>query len=579
MNDSRIVPARMEGLPGRTGGSGLDGFRPLLPAEEVVLNRLASGGLDRLGDGVRPDTDDLARAIRASFLRFLLLGGEEGYRPHEKGIRISGAWIQGVLDLEGCRVNRDIRLKDCRFDAIPVFRSAIIDRLFLDGSLLPGLQAERLEVRGGLYLRGSHTTSEVRLTDSRLGGNLVCDGAVIQSLGGFALNAEGLEVRNVFCRDADLRGGVNLRGSKLEATFDCAGSTIFRPDEIAIAADAIEVQGGFLLRSTKITGEARLIGARISGDLDCTSAIVTNSGCDALQLSRVVVEGAFFLRKEAKIDGTLAMTGASFGTLHDEASCWPKKGEILLNRCRYGAFIDGPVDAEARLDWLSRQVPDGRGEEFWPQPYEQLASVFREMGHDEDATTVLIEKERLQRRARRRRARHSLWRAMLAIKDGLLAITVAYGRQPLLVLVWLAFFWALGVAVFSHAERQGAFKPNSAVVLRSPEWTLCGVDRSEQRFLTSTQTAVNGRAERGQTQFSCFQQQWEASSYPDINPWMYSLDVLLPVLEMDQKTYWRPDPSKPFGGSALGYYYFQSIVGWVLSLLAVAGFSGIVRSR
>ncbi|WP_246529455.1 hypothetical protein [Microvirga zambiensis] len=579
MNGDQIVPRSMDGQPWSTVGATLDGFRPLLPAEEVVLSRLPSGGLDRLGDGVRPGADDPARAVRASFLRFLLLGGEEGYRPHEKGVRISGAWIQGVLDLEGCRVSRDIRLKDCRFDAVPVFRSAIIDRLFLDGSSLPGFQAERLEVRGGLYLRGSHANGEVRLTDSRLGGNLVCDGAVIQSPGGFALNAEGLEVRNVFCRDADFRGGVNLRGARLEASFDCAGSTIFRPDEVAIAADAIQVQGGFLLRSGNVTGEVRLTGARIAGDLDCTSTVITNSGRDALQLSRVLVEGAFFLRKEARIDGTLAMTGASVGTLHDEAPCWPKKGELLLNRCRYGAFIDGPVDAEGRLEWLSRQVPDGRGEEFWPQPYEQLASVFREMGHDEDATTVLIEKERLQRRARRRRARHALWRAMLAVKDGLLAITVAYGRQPLLALVWLAFFWALGVAVFGYAERQGAFKPNSAVVLRSPEWTMCGVDRSEQRFLSATQTAVDGRAESGQTQFSCFRQQWEASSYPEINPWMYSLDVLLPVLEMDQKTYWRPDPSKPSGGSALSYYYFQSIVGWVLSLLAVAGFSGIVRSR
>jgi hypothetical protein len=579
MNGRRIVPGGLEGLLRPTEGLGLDGFRPLLPAEDVVLSRLASGGLDRLGDGVRPGEDDPERAVRASFLRFLLLGGEEGYRPHEKGVRISGAWIQGVLDIEGCQVPSDIRLKDCRFDAVPVFRSAVIGRLFLDGSSLPGLQAERLEVRGGLYLRGSHLNGEVLLTDSRLGGNLVCDGAVIRSPDGFGLNAEGLEVRNMFCRDTDFRGGVNLRGARLEASLDCAGSTIFRPEGVAIAADGIQVGSSILLRSATVTGEVRLTGARVAGDLDCTSSVVTHVGHDALQLSRVVVEGAFFLRKEARIDGTLTMTGASLGTLHDEARCWPRKGQLLLNRCRYGAFIDGPVDAEARLEWLSRQMPDERGEEFWPQPYEQLASVFREMGHDEDATTVLIEKERLQRRARRRRARHPLWRAMLAVKDGILAITVAYGRQPLLALVWLACFWGLGVAVFGYAERQGAFKPNSAVVLRSPEWTLCGVERSEQRFLASAQTAVDGRAESGQNQFTCFRQQWEASSYPEINPWMYSLDVLLPVLEMDQKTFWRPDPSKPSGGLALRYYNFQSIVGWVLSLLAVAGFSGIVRSR
>jgi hypothetical protein len=579
MNNGRIASRSTEDPSPANAGASLEDFRPLLPAEEVVLSRLLSGGLDRLGDGARPSTDDSARAIRASFLRFLLLGGEEGYRPHEKGIRVSGAWIKGVLDLEACRVFRDIWLKDCLFDTIPVFRSSIIDRLFLDGSSLPGLQAERLEIRGGLYLRGALVNGEVRLSDSRLGGNLVCDGATIQSLGGFALNAEGIEVRNVFARGTDFRGGINMRGARLEASFDCAGAIVFRPDDVAIVAEAIQVGGSVLLRAANIDGEVRLTGARIAGDLDCTATLISNPGHAALQISRTVIEGAFFLRHDAKINGALVMTGASIGTMHDEAPCWPQEGDLLLNRCRYGAFIDGPVDAEGRLDWLSRQKPERWGEDFWPQPYEQLASVFREMGHDEDATTVLIEKERLQRRARRKRARRPLWRAFLAAKDGILAITVAYGRQPLLAFAWLVLFWALGVGAFAYAERHGAFKPNSPVVLRSLEWTLCGIDRSEQRFLASSQTIASGRAEKGQTQLACFREQWEASSYPNFNAWMYSLDVLLPVLELDQRTYWRPDPAKPSGRSALSYYYFQSIVGWVLSLLAVAGFSGLVKSR
>ena len=566
-------------MTGSPDGGRLDGFRPLLPAEEEVVSRLLSGNLDRLGDGVLPRSDDPARVIRAPFLRFLILGGEEGCRPHEKGIRLGGAWIQGVLDLEACRVPRDIWLKDCRFDAVPVLTSSVIDRAFLDGSSLPGLQAERLDVRGGLYLRGAQVDGEIRLTDAHLGGNLECDGAVIKSLGGFALNAEGIDVRNAFFRGTDFRGGINMRGARLGGDLDCTGAIVFHPDEVAVAAEAVEVGGSILLRSATIDGEVRLLGARIGGDLNCTSTVISNPGHDALQISRAVVEGAFFLRKDAQVNGILAMTGASVGTIHDEAPCWPRKGDLLLNRCRYGAFIGAPVDAESRLDWLSRQVPERWGEDFWPQPYEQLASVFREMGHHEDANTVLIEKERRQRRARRKRARNPLWRAALAAADGVLAVTVAYGRQPLLALAWLAFFWALGVGVFGYAERQGAFKPNSPVVLRAREWTLCGFDRSEQRLLAASQEVASGLADKGETQLACFRRQWEASSYPRFNPWIYSLDVLLPVLEMDQKTFWRPDPLKPSGEAALRYHHFQSLVGWMLSLLAIAGFSGLVKSR
>jgi hypothetical protein len=290
-----------------------------------------------------------------------------------------------------------------------------------------------------------------------------------------------------------------------------------------------------------------------------------------------MIKGAFFLRQGAAVNGTLALTGASIGTIHDEAESWPGPGDLLLNRCRYGAFIDGPVDAESRLEWLSRQTPERWGEDFWPQPYEQLASVFREMGHGEDARAVLIVKERLQRQARRKRAKNPALRALLTGTDGILGITLAYGRQPLLAFVWLLLFWVLGVGIFAYAEKQGAVMPNSAVVLRAPEWTLCGIETTEQRTLLASNQS-QGLAAPGQTQLACFRERWEASSYPAFSPWMYSLDTLLPVLDMGQRTYWRPNPSKPGGRVAINYFYFQSLVGWALSLLAVAGFSGLVKS-
>jgi hypothetical protein len=273
------------------------------------------------------------------------------------------------------------------------------------------------------------------------------------------------------------------------------------------------------------------------------------------------------------------MTGATIGSILDEAASWPQKGELLLNRCLYNAFIGGPVDAASRLDWLSRQSPERWGEDFWPQPYEQLASVLREMGHEEDARAVLIAKEGLQREARRKRTRNPLWRAVLTGMDGILKVTVGYGRQPFLAFIWLLFFWAIGVAVFGYAESVGAIRPTSPVVLRQPEWTLCGVEKTAQRELAGTGQMASGRAEPGQTQLACFRSQWEAASFPIFSPWMYSLDNLLPVLDLEQKSVWSPDPAKPFGWVARLYFYLQAILGWTLSLLAVAGFSGLVRLR
>ena len=99
----------------------------------MMVDGVGNGVFDRVGAGGLPAEGDADRQVRAELIRALLLGGEGMPLMHEKGLRLSGAWVTGTLDLEGCRIPRDIGLLDCRFDAIPVFRSAVIDTLSLDG--------------------------------------------------------------------------------------------------------------------------------------------------------------------------------------------------------------------------------------------------------------------------------------------------------------------------------------------------------------------------------------------------------------------------------------------------------------
>lgn len=544
-----------------------------------MLGHLLSGDFDAIGDGSLPETGQRERAVRAAFLRFLLLGGDENCRVHEKGMQLRGALITGVLDLEGCRIHCGIALKDCRFEAAPIVRSAIIDNLVLDGSVLPGLRADVVEVRGGVSLVGAVVAGSIAIHGSRLGGPLNCDGAKITSPTVAALLGDLIVARGIVMRGASIVGGISLVGAKLSSDLNIAGIDIHHAESIALKADGIDVEGDIILHSGRIEGEVEIVGAHIEGDFDCTGTRIHNPGKVALKFDRSIVKGAWFLWKDAKIEGVLDMTGATIGSIHDDRASWPDAGDLMLNRCMYDALIGGTIDAEQRLEWLARQSPGRWGEDFWPQPYEQLAHVYRTMGHEEDARRVLIAKERLQRRARRARSSNSLVRALLAANDGILAITIRYGRQPLLAFFWLLVFWVAGVLIFAHAERHGAFKPASLVVLRSPEWILCAFEPSEERVLLAAQQPSRGRAIAGQNQLDCYRSQLEAASYPRFNAWMYSLDTLFPVLEIDQKNAWRPDPSKPWGSQAIAYFYLQSVLGWALSLLAVAGFSGVVKSR
>lgn len=559
---------------------GLARFGALGPAEVTLVDGLGTGAFDRLGSGGLPEAGDETRRIRADLIRFLLLGGPEAPRMHEKGLRLGGAWIVGTLDLEGCRLPCDIGLLDCRFDATPILRSAIIDTLAFDGSDLPGLDADRLDARGDLLFRSAAIRGPVQLRGARVGGDLIFDGASMASPDDRALRAERISVRGgVLFRGASVRGTIALPGGRIGGDLDLIGATVERPEGPAIEADSAQVEGDVTLRLLTARGLVSFVTSRIGGDMDLTGATVSCPGEMAVDLGRTTVAGAFFLRDGARLTGVLSLNGASLGAIVDEPACWPARGDLRLNRCRYGAFLGSVVGARERLDWLSRQTPERWDEDFWPQPYEQLAQVLGEMGHQEEKRRVLIEKERLARRARRSRAGNPVTRLVLRIKDTLMGVTTGYGRLPLLAIVWIILLWAAGAALYAHLDRTYAMRPNTPVILRSPEWVLCATNSSETVFLPSLGVERAGLAEKGERQLVCYKRQPEADAYPKFNAVMLSADAIIPGLGSGQGAYWSPDTRTTAGYLGKWFMYCQTIVGLALGLLAVAGFSGIVKSN
>jgi len=90
------------------------------------------------------------------------------------------------------------------------------------------------------------------------------------------------------------------------------------------------------------------------------------------------------------IEGTLDLRHAAVTVLRDRPDGWP--ASVRLDGFT-DATLELPLPAATRLGWLAR---DSGG--YQPQPYEQLATVYRTMGHDADARTVLLAKQRRRRR-------------------------------------------------------------------------------------------------------------------------------------------------------------------------------------
>lgn len=278
-----------------TSTARLDDFRPLLPAEEEIVAGLQSGSSTGARDGSLPEELDPARIVRASFLRFLISRRARVPAAREGGSR------QGGLDRGGARSRKPAASSATSGSPTAAskrprsLRAAIINRLFLDGSRLPGLQAERLEARGGIYLRGaegrdgdrsrssaSRRQSRMRRRDHQQSWWLCAAGP-----------EPGGSQRAAPRRDTARRR--QPVGAVLAADLDATGASIPAFERIALDADELACRGSVALRNARIGGEVRLSRADIGGDLDCSGATVENAGGAAVDVSRGVVAGAFFL--------------------------------------------------------------------------------------------------------------------------------------------------------------------------------------------------------------------------------------------------------------------------------------------
>jgi len=522
----------------------LKDFGALTPAEEELRKGVGSGLVIEIEDGALPPADaGPERQIRASFLRYLAIGGCETCRPSETGVQVCGAIIVGEgseaaetrgFNLEMCKVVGDLLILNSLFTDTALLRGTRLNSLFLGGcSFAQGLTADRLKATGNVDLYGVASKGSVRLPGAKIDGDLSCR----------------------------------------KAAFEASA-----PKKLAFFGDRLVTGGDVFLDEVQSRGVVQLQGAKIGGNLNCDTTHFKAWGpAAAFSLQSAMVGGVFSLRGDSRIDGVVIMTNAKFGGLLDDLTCWPTGGRVYLNNCRYDAFLGGaPSDAETRLKWLGLGPDNPKMGSFTPQPYEQLASVLRESGHRSDARRVLQEKERLQRKA----ARVGKWhRAFSWIWDGILGFAIGYGYRTWTALVWINLFWICGVIAHQEAYDDGAFKPNNAFVLRAEEWVLCGPKTPKGGW---TQGQIISRAERKveshDTQLTCFLAQPEAASYPVFNAWTYSADTLLPIVSLEMQEYWIPDATnKPRGQLTRWFLWLQIAAGWALSLLAVAGFSGLVK--
>jgi hypothetical protein len=68
-----------------------------------------------------------------------------------------------------------------------------------------------------------------------------------------------------------------------------------------------------------------------------------------------------------------------------------------------------------------------------------------------------------------------------------------------------------------------------------------------------------------------------ASDYPCFYPAGYTVDTVIPIINVHQADYWGPDGHSPWGWVWVGGTWIVTGLGWALATLLVAGYTGLVR--
>lgn len=300
--------------PANPAGRTLAEFEKLGPAEERLLHAVKVAEPAEIADK-RPKKKTPDNTVRASFIRFLALGGDCSAPVHEHGIDLEGAYITGSLNLEGCQIKGGLRLRRCTLPSTLRFSdSAFCGLLDLSGSRVRRFQGDRLKSESSVFLRKSFTsTGEISFVGARIGGNFDCSDSVFQNHDDDALYADNIVVvGDVFLRGTfKATGSVRLLGANIQGDLDCTGGIFQNQDGDALSFARAEIGGNvFMADKFRATGEVSLIGAKIHGDLNCSGGTFQNQDQNAITANRVEVGGSVEMGYKFKATGRVVLHGA-----------------------------------------------------------------------------------------------------------------------------------------------------------------------------------------------------------------------------------------------------------------------------
>jgi hypothetical protein len=524
--------------------------RTLSTAERALWDAFPRGEIVDLSG--RPRVG--ARTIRAEVISALLLGAVPADAGRIAAVRLTGARLTGTLDLGHGVVTVPVRLRRCEVTNVIDLTGAKARDLDLSGSKLAGLTAPLAVIDGNLDLSGCECAGAVVLSGAHVTGALDVQDISLTHPGAVAFFGNRLSIDDdLVALRASVDGEFRLAGSRVGGSVLLDGAALRNEGGYALHAPNMSVGARFLARDGfSAHGKVGLVGLRVDGDLNFGNALLRNPGGDALLGYGIQTGASLALTEGFHAEGAVRLSRAKIGgAIFLEEACLDNPGGDAI-RCRntqaqtlhLGAGLEasGIVDfrnsqfaniRDEDADWPRRLRLTGLGygelvpplsaalrvqwlrrdvDGYVPGNYETLAAMYRNAGDDTAARQVLLAREREHRA-------HLPWygRAWSWLQE----VTVGYGYRPLRAAVWLLAFLAAGTLAFG---------------LHHPP-PLAGVP------------------------------------HPAFNPLIYTLDLVLPLVDLGQRSAYDPQ------GAQRWLAYLLIAVGWIFATTIASGIARVLRRR
>ncbi len=464
---------------------------------------------------------DRGWAIEGSRLTAFVLGEATAGR---RLIRLEGARCTGTLDLRQAAFDSHLELVNCVFEGEIRLEGAALESVDLTGSTVAGLSADRVRVRGDLLL------GAMRIGDAGISSPIVDPGFD----GDRALVSRRIPddsaVAALRLTAARVEGGLSLEGTTLTGTEPWALSASRITVGDSLRASGLQAAGGLYLRDARV-GQSVLLDHAVVGAVDatglsCAVGFYADWGftCRGPVRLRGAVVGNVVTFHDATLAepaGAVVLTRLRTPRLRVDFRAPPAK-ELVLRDSKVGSYVDSPtswpapggLDAEGLVyERLGSTEPLGvkqrlawlaRDTAAGAGSFEQLATSYQRAGHERSARIVRHARERRLRREERLPGRVWSW-----LQD----VLFGYGYVPGRALLWLTLLVGLGSA-----------------------W-----------FTTRPPSPVPGSVRRA----------WD--------PVLYSLDLIVPIANLGQRTAWEP------AGVDKAVAVLLMLAGWLLATAVIAG--------